>query len=332
MKRLIFYLASLFFSISAFAQNTWVDNGTRVGAGFNVLTAMPPDANSVYEKLADTSTVARKYESKTVWFKDVKQFWTWNGKGWRQNAGGGGSDEYNGNYLTTSSPNVGYNYGGTTVQEFLDNVFKQTVAPQCELSLNYSILEITHEGDIDVTAYWTAIRPNGCTAIQSININGAEITPTGDTQTGTLVLTLPNNYSRLVNMFVSSTDKGSECRAELIFSWKQYWGASDTKYLSNDDILRLTGAGIGSGNEFARTFVRSYNGINGGGKYLVFAFPDDWGVPQFVINGIVNTAFTKSVMTFTNATGGVTNYQVWVSNTPQFSPIANFLIRKANED
>jgi len=92
--------------------------------------------------------------------------------------------------------------------------------------------------------------------------------------------------------------------------------------------LWADGAGIGSGKELRTNRLRSYNGIDGAGQYLAFAWPTSFGTPSFTINGLPNTAFTKisSSISFTNMHSYTTNYDVWLSNTAQNSPITSFVI------
>ena len=55
-----------------------------------------------------------------------------------------------------------------------------------------------------------------------------------------------------------------------------------------------------------------------GGKYLFFAWPKIFGTPNFSVNNLPNTAFTKvkSDMIFPNEYGWTgANYDVWISNT-----------------
>ena len=63
--------------------------------------------------------------------------------------------------------------------------------------------------------------------------------------------------------------------------------------------------------------------MNGNGNYLIFAFPSNFGNPNFNVNGLTNNAFTKvkSNFPFTNQFGYITNYDVWISNTVQNSPL-----------
>ncbi len=126
---------------------------------------------------------------------------------------------------------------------------------------------------------------------------------------------------------------------------KRYWGRVDLSSIGNpnlttnpgavssiipllnDSVIQsLDGAGVGSGSELATSISKTYNSINGGGDYLVFAWPSSFSnsqTPQFNVNGLPNTAFTRirNNSPFVNQWGYITNYEVWISNTLQNSPL-----------
>ena len=96
--------------------------------------------------------------------------------------------------------------------------------------------------------------------------------------------------------------------------------------ISDSVIKSLNGAGVSPGYVLTNTFSKTYVNINGGGMYLVFAWPSVFGTPSFVVNGLLSTAFTKvrgvsNLNSFTNELGFTSNYDVWVSNTAQNSPL-----------
>lgn len=309
------------------AQSEFGQYATPQNVGFRVTSATPLDADLVWLRLSDTTVIPMKFDGLMRYFKDVKQYWWYNGSRWKQFDTGGGSDAYDGNFITTSVPQPGVNYGGETVQEFLDAVFKQSTAPQCNITVNTPVREFQTAGNISVQLNWSVTRPVGCNEIVSIIVDGQVVTPNGGNQSGDLFVIVPANTNRTFTIQVSSTDKSASASASLSFLWKLYWGNFINQNPANVDILELSGAGVGAGNELATGFAKTYDGINGAGFYLVFAFPDAWGIPEFFVNGLINTAYTKRVITFTNASGGQTAYQVWVSNTAQNSPITQFVIR-----
>jgi hypothetical protein len=84
----------------------------------------------------------------------------------------------------------------------------------------------------------------------------------------------------------------------------------------------LSGNANGSAlnSELALTKTKIYEGMNGNGNHLVFAWPSVFSgstTPTFYVNGLVNNAFTpiKTSYSFTNQYGVTSNYEIWVSNT-----------------
>ena len=299
MKKIALLFIGIFTCISGFSQNTWGDMGTRQSAGFNVMSAMPVDVNSVYEKLSDTTSVARKYESKKVWFRDVRQFWTWTGLKWAQDGSGG-----------TGS-----------------GIIELSVAPTCSIELSESILEFSSSGNTYINISWSVTAPEGCKEIVSIVVDGQSITPTGGSQSGTLNTTVANNIDKEFTIQVNSSDKSASASTNLVWQWKQYWGRTSSTTLTSSDILSLTGAGVGAGSKLTASLAGEFNGINGDGERIVFASLKSLGVPAFLANGMLSTAFTESEITVTNDSGGSALYLVWISNTPYNSPVAQFSIR-----
>ena len=88
----------------------------------------------------------------------------------------------------------------------------------------------------------------------------------------------------------------------------------------------LSGAGVLPGYNLSTTKNIVLDGIAGNGQYLIFAWPTQVSgglVPKFYVNGFLSTAFTRvrTISAFVNQYGFITNYEVWVSNTIQNSPL-----------
>lgn len=245
--------------------------------------------------------------------------------------------------ITRTDWPAGEQIGGTTIKEVLNNLLYPSVPPASTIN---STLAPTQEymadgADLATDLNWTATRPEACLPIASIVVDGVSQTldtpfEEGYTQSGTLSgRALPRNTQTSYTIEVNSEDKLSSNTVTINWRWKRYWGdfastvpPTDGSFTITDaDILALTGAGVGIGSEFATSRQKSYNGIDGGGNYLVFAFPASWGTPVFKINGLTSTAFTKvREDAFVNASGGIDTYQVWVSNSEMNSPISEFEI------
>jgi hypothetical protein len=121
---------------------------------------------------------------------------------------------------------------------------------------------------------------------------------------------------------------------EFGYSHRYYWGTKVNKdpipVGGSSQIRDLDGAGVAGNGEFASGIARFFNGIDGGGKYLCWAFPSAWGTPKFFVNTRENNAFTKINANFPyiNIYGYREDYDVWVTNTAQNASIDTFQIVK----
>lgn len=262
--------------------------------------------------------------------------------------------------LTFTNPNpttisVGGISSGTTfptpqtIQEMFDAILYPYIIPTISLTPNI-IKEYGQSLISNLT--WSVTKKSN--SISSVNIAGINITPlTGNTQTGnvnvggTYSFPLPTSTTNSFLMQVNDGVNTTSTSSTITWMNKIYWGYIDLSGLvyPNPDltlnpsyttlvsgiinsslILTLNGAGVGIGSELSITKNKTYTGINSNGKYLIFAWPTSVSgstTPTFTINGLINTSFTrvKTNWAFTNSWNTTTNYEVWVSNTPQNSPL-----------
>ena len=158
-----------------------------------------------------------------------------------------------------------------------------------------------------------------------------EIIPNGNNQSGNKKVrgTHPTNTDNNVttNTFtiqVKDEKNTVEKNVGIKFFNKIYWGNidKDNTSVNNNFILNLS-------SELKSSKEKIYDNINGNGNNLIFAFPSTMGKnPKFIINGLVSTSFTnvKTEWEFENQFGFKSNYEVWVSDTQQNSPIDKFKI------
>lgn len=252
---------------------------------------------------------------------------------------------FNGNRAVTRAGLPAINTGDSTLVAWINNYFFPSTNPISTISVSGGTSRefMTAGAALTVDLSWTVNRPVACLPISTITVDAVPqtvMTPfnEGQTQTGTLTgRTLNRNINTTYTVTAVATDaKTGSASSTVTWYWGRYWGAFSSPYpptdprfsISDAQIIALTGAGVGTGFELSTTRVKTYNGINGAGNYLVFAFPTAWGTPTFVANGLITTAFTQVRNNlFTNASGGQTNYQVWVSNTTQAGAIAQFQIQ-----
>lgn len=141
---------------------------------------------------------------------------------------------------------------------------------------------------------------------------------------GTFDVNFPGGTTETVatsrEVTVASIDaKGNPVNGQgnILFRHKRYWGTHPGFVNPSDAAI------IAANSEFSTTRQQVRNGFDGGGNYLFFAWPTSFGNPTFIVNGLTNTAWTKirSAGAFINASGFSEPYDVWISNTPQASPL-----------
>lgn len=256
---------------------------------------------------------------------------------------------------------VGSTFSGT-IQNVLDRILYPYIAPSGSISPS-AVVEYGNPSYYNFTLTWSVTKKSN--NITTITANGVSQLPTGNSQTGPVPavgthsaslppITFPNTYN------LSVGDGTSTSGASTTLSWRNkiYWGKIDLTSISNPNlttspgsislvntfvnsfkILSLSGAGANglpdvssypsapNASELATSKSKTYTNINGGGQYLIFAWPSNMGsayTPVFTVNGLPNSAFTrvKTNWAFTNQYGfSGSNYEVWISNTAQNSPL-----------
>ena len=258
--------------------------------------------------------------------------------------------------VTVGGISVGTTFVGTySMQQMFDLMLYPYQPPLLSLSVNNTPRQ--YGSGLSGTLTWAVTKKSN--TITAINVNGTTIVPTGNTQNGTQAVTATHSLSDNTTVTESQTFTMSVTDSSLAsyntttsINWRHkiYWGRVNLSSVSNpnltnypgqasavagvctDPIIRaLSGASISPGYSLATSYVRSYNGINGAGWYLVFAHPTSFYTaagrdPIFKINGAPNSAFTKvrSNSPFVTDTGLTINYDVWITNTAQNSSIDAF--------
>lgn len=232
---------------------------------------------------------------------------------------------------------AGSTFSNYTMQYMWDWLLYPYVAPSCSLSGG----NIRENGSSNaVTLNWSAVK--GSETTTSIVVDGTPIVVTTGNQSGTKSTTATQNVNTTFSMTVSDVPNGtSSVSSTTTVYWEDavYWGKTSTfalpsMIISGTKPVWADGASVGSGKQLATSLSGTYNLIDGAGDYLVFAWPTSFtgsgvgGDPKFTINGLVSTAWTKigDGILFTNMHGYTTNYDVWISNTAQNSPISTFII------
>jgi hypothetical protein len=253
---------------------------------------------------------------------------------------------------TIVSPIGGILPGATfsgSVQDVIDTMLYPYVSPSTSIG---SLNDREFGSSMNVSLNWNVVRGSN-NVISPILVNGASVTATGLSQSGVTLLTTTHSISpvgpsevKYFSMTASDGISSVSSTQSLTFMNRIYWGtvvvpsqpnlttnpgsASLVTAVCIDSTIRnLTGAGANGqafGNILSTNKSRTYNNINGGGNYLVFAWPSTVAqstTPAFTVNGMVNTSFTnvRTSSPLANTFGFITNYEVWVSNTRYNSPV-----------
>jgi hypothetical protein len=159
------------------------------------------------------------------------------------------------------------------------------------------------------------------------------------TQSGVITIASQSNVNEVITLSVVDGVNTTTATCSVTFLNKFYWGnftPNPASYAwASSDIQNLNGASVsltgidgntGNGNILTNTKTQTLNGINGAGKWLVFAFPTTFGTPTFIANGLLTTAFSVTSSVYTNINSVTQSYSIWYSNTIQNSPINYFQI------
>ena len=252
-----------------------------------------------------------------------------------------------------------------TVQDVLDRMLYPYVAPGGSLNFggrNGSDLVREYGnttggfawGVYPFTIYWSATV--NTSPLSSIIVDGVSkpLSPLSGNQIVTSTHSSHNpssNPGTIQSYTMSISDGTSTISKTASITWKNkiFWGIMDLTSIGNPNlttnpgsastvsslvtstlIKNLTGAnanGYGYGYELSITKNKTYNSMNGVGKYLIFAWPSNMPgsyTPIFTVNNLGSSAFTRvrTNWAFSNQysfTGS--DYEVWISNTLQNSPL-----------
>jgi hypothetical protein len=246
-----------------------------------------------------------------------------------------------------------------TVQQMFDRLLYPYASPILGLS---TIANKEYGAPLNSTLFWSVIKKSN--TITSINVAGQIFTPNGGDQSGTKLVfgTWSTPAVSTLNTFTMTVGDGqTTTTTSTSYEWMNriYWGRLDLTSISDPDlsdpntrnsrintivasffpnsitgsslIRGLTGAGVSPGNVLSKVKNRTYTNINGAGGYLLFAWPSNVpnaASPAFSVNGVTSTGFSQLLtgFSFINTFGITTNYEVWISNTAQNSPLNPVII------
>lgn len=229
-------------------------------------------------------------------------------------SGGTASDvPFNGaRAITRAIPSLqGVNTNTHTLVDFIEKAFFPAVAPACALSITNPLREVGQSTAYTLT--WSVTKNTN--NITGITVDGVTITPTGASQSGSMsgnLATASGSYSK--SMSVTDGSQSASASVGVSYQYRRFWGTTTkngtTQPILDSDILALPGS------ELATARQKTFTNFGGGNTRLIFAWPTAWGAPNFKINGLANTAFTKvrAASNFVNQYGATVQMDVWLSD------------------
>jgi hypothetical protein len=233
-----------------------------------------------------------------------------------------------------------------TVQQMFDLMLYPYVQPVLSFSATNSLPLSNKEygQNPNSTAYWNVTK--GSDSIQTIVVDGISVIANGGSQSGSKTVT--GSYSTIaastLNSFQMTVNDGvTNYTISTSYEWmnRLYWGSLDLSSLNYPDftldpgllatvtmnsatILGLDNSKLFKGFDNT-TSLESFD-LLASGNYLVFAwssFIPYATTPRFYVNGVRSTAFSniKTGWNFTNVHGATSSYEVWISNTSQYSEL-----------
>ena len=261
--------------------------------------------------------------------------------------------------IETGGINIGTTFSPSqTMQQMWDALLYPYILPGAEITIAGGLVQREY-GDPNglannsVTLIWNAIQRTSTVNIFQIIVDGVGQVATGASQSSTKLSFATHswntsNLSETYNFSMSVEDTNTStvtASTGITFMNNIYWGRIDLSTIGNPNltlspasaplvaslctdalIMVLSGAGVLPGYNLSTTKNIVLDGIAGNGQYLIFAWPTQVSgglVPKFYVNGFLSTAFTRvrTISAFVNQYGFITNYEVWVSNTIQNSPL-----------
>lgn len=173
-------------------------------------------------------------------------------------------------------------------------------------------VEVTTAGTTNGTANWTAGRSASTGDITSITAAGVSQTfsnpPAPGTVNGSQAFTVTNNTNTTISLSVVSTTGNATDNVSISWLFKRYWGTDANGTLTDAEL-------IAGSNELSGSRAKTFS-VTPANEFVYFAYPQSYGnLTSITVNGFESiSAFTLTTQSHTNASGGITTYNVYVSN------------------
>ena len=200
-----------------------------------------------------------------------------------------------------------------TIQEVLDALLYPLIDPTLKLSvvgntnfeIGSTVIRLAFSTEIDLGSY----------DFYSIELlkNDSESVFTSFLHTNSIQIThnLHKNSTFKAKMVYKSDVLTSSIYSNVVninFLPKVYWGTSEIKTYDNSFVLGLENSTLTS------TTQRNINVNASTTEYIYYVLPSSFSKPTFIVNGFEGGFIKEKTISFTNASGYTSNYDIWRSN------------------
>ena len=225
------------------------------------------------------------------------------------------------------------NLGATVLGDAIFTATNQTAARQAlglqtyENTLTNSVGTVEIGSTVNsVTVGWTISPTNAIYALRQLVRGTTTNTITNNSSTlafTSLGLTNDTTWTLTVGDGQGITNTAT---TSVLFQNYMTWGRSSSTNLDNASLQSLHTSGGGASRAFATSRSRSIT-LDGGGQYLYIAYPQGFGSASFTVGGLPNSAWTVSTNSYTNASGYITNYLIYRTDTIQNGTGINIVVQ-----
>ena len=200
-----------------------------------------------------------------------------------------------------------------TIQEVLDALLYPLIDPTLKLSvvgntnfeIGSTVVRLAFSTEIDLGSY----------DFYSIELlkNDSESVFTSFLHTNSIQIThnLHKNSTFKAKMVYKSDVLTSSIYSNVVninFLPRVYWGTSEIKTYDNSFVLGLENSTLTS------TTQRNINVNASSTEYIYYVLPSSFSQPTFIVNGFEGGFIKEKTISFTNASGYTSNYDIWRSN------------------
>lgn len=203
-------------------------------------------------------------------------------------------------WLSGSNVTVKGGTGITVSTVGTTNTVSLYYAPSMTLGNNQNVLEI---GTAVTSTYLSWTLNSGSITSQSLD-NGI-----GALSTGTRNYTYGTGYPTDRTFVLSYSDGVTPgTSSSSVYFWhKRYWGMSASASLDSAGVIALS-------SELSTGLAKGAFYVSPSAQSIYYCYPASWGTAAFTVNNLPNTAWTLTTLSFTNASGNTTTYNVYRSD------------------